>query len=144
MRESAVLKLVWLAVARTTVLFRIHTGKAWIQSAGAPKRLPNGDMLIPGGRPIALGFSYPNGEPVVGTHDPIGYTKIIITPAMVGSTLPVFTSIETKKTGGGKWSTEQITFCKNIADAGGISGFAAAPEDAITIIANWHDKFPSQ
>lgn len=135
--ESTVMRQVWLALGPVSRLFRINTGKAWV-CHGEARRLPDGSMVLPpGSRPVALGFSLPNGDPVVGTPDLCGWTPVIITPEMVGRTLPVFTGIETKASGGGRKRDAQINFVQQMHRAGGIAGFASSPEQAIEIIAAW-------
>ena len=87
--ESTVQRMVWGAVAATTILFRVNTGKAWLSGMGPAgvRRLTDGSVHIQAARPIALGFARPNGDTVVGTPDLIGWTSVLITPDMVGQTI---------------------------------------------------------
>jgi len=142
MLESNVLRHVWLAVAATSVLFRVQTGKAWVSSLGpkAIRRLNDGSIVIPAARPVALGFGRPNGDPVVGTHDLVGWTSIVITPEMVGMTVAVLTTIETKHSDGGTRTEEQVSFCEAVRAAGGISGFASSPDMAQRIIFDYRNR----
>ena len=137
--ENNVQRASWLAVAGTTVLFRINTGQAWVSGGGKPQRRTDGSVLVPFGRPIALGFANVHGKTVVGTPDLGGYTEMTVTPEMVGKKIAVVTFIETKKTKGGEHSDEQILFVNNIAQAGGIAGFANSPEAAKKIISDYFD-----
>ena len=135
--ESPVQKRGWLALARIGVLaWRLNTGKAWVAS-GRPLRLTDGSVKLPGGRPIALGFGLVSGDPVVGAGDLIGATSIVITQAMVGKTVAVFSSFEAKRTDGGRRGKDQITWADTITAAGGIAGFFSTPEEAIAIVQLW-------
>lgn len=122
-----------------TTLFRLNSGKAWISNLG-PKgvtRLQDGSVIIQAARPVALGFAYPNGEPVVGQLDLGGWTKITITPDMVGREIPVATFIDAKRTKGGRTSSDQQNFADQVTKAGGIAGIANSPEAAVAIVDNW-------
>lgn len=131
--ESTVMRQVWAAVAASTILFRCNTGKAWT-GFGPPRRLTDGSVVLAQARPIALGFSRPSGDPVNGTPDLIGWTPVVITADMVGCTCAVFTAIETKRTTGGRTSTEQANFIAQVQRAGGIAGVANTPEAAVAIV----------
>lgn len=139
--ESSVLRSVWLAVARTTVLFRTNTGRAWVGN-GPPRRLTDGSMVLVGGRPISLGFSKPDGSPVAGTADLIGWTPVTITQDMIGCKIAVFTAIETKRTVGGRASTDQLNFIEQVRRAGGIAGVANTPSVAQSIVSDYQPKKP--
>lgn len=134
--ENTVLRQVWLAVAATTVLFRVNTGKAWV-GHGPPRRLVDGSVVLAGARPIALGFSRPNGDPVAGTADLNGWTSIVVTPDMVGKRVAVYTAIETKRSKGGRTSSEQEGFIAQVLAAGGIAGVANTEAVALEIVSNY-------
>lgn len=134
--ENSVQRRIWLAMGRVSTLFRCNTGTAWV-GAGKPSRRTDGSVLLPAARPVALGLSFPDGKPVTGTHDLIGWTTIEITPQMVGKSLAVFTSIEAKNSDGGRKREDQIKFMHNLARAGGISGFASSPEEAEAVLQHW-------
>ncbi|EAM1616351.1 hypothetical protein EU642_22200 [Salmonella enterica] len=122
-RESVVQKQIWSGLGMFATLFRVNTGRAWLSGLG-PKgveRLNDGGVFINAPRPIAIGFSNPAGDPIVGTADLNGWTTIEITPAMVGKKVAVFTSIETKRTQGGRTSPEQMKWCDQVTNAGGIA-----------------------
>ena len=137
--EGVVQREVWLALGRISRLFRLNTGRAWISNLG-PKgvqRLDDGSVRIHAARSIALGFASPNGDPVVGAGDLPGYTTFTITPEMVGRKVAVFTSIETKRTKGGRASPDQISWMEQVQKAGGIAGIANSAEAALKIIEQW-------
>lgn len=135
--ESPVQKRGWVALARLGVLvWRLNTGKGWVAS-GKPIRLADGSVKLPGGRPISLGFSLMDTEPVVGAGDLIGATPVTVTPEMVGKQVLVFSSFEAKRTDGGRRSADQVRWAGIIADAGGISGFFRSPEEAEAIVSVW-------
>ena len=56
----------------------------------------------------------------VGSSDLIGWTKIEVTPDMVGTELAVFTALEVK-TPTGKATEEQLNFITAVRDSGGIA-----------------------
>lgn len=134
MRESNVLREVWLAVSPDTVLFRLNTGKGVVSGGGKIQWLQDGTAMVPFARPISLGFGMPNGDALVGASDLIGWTVITVTPEMIGKTLAVFTAIETKATSGGNKRDAQKQFIANVRRAGGLAGFASNPEQAVEII----------
>lgn len=139
--ENNVQRSVWLGLGQQflSVLFRLNTGRAWLSNLG-PKgvqKLSDGSVLIKSARSIAIGFAYPNGDPVVGASDLPGWTTVEVTPEMVGQRIAVFTAIETKASDGGNKLDGQINFCDQVIAAGGISGFANSKEAAIAIVDNW-------
>ena len=136
--EATIQRQVWLSLGRTSCIFRVNTGRAWVSGAGPAQRLKDGSVLVPAGRPIALGLALPNGDPLVGCADLLGWSTVTVTPEMVGQTLPVFTAIETKRSKGGRASEAQLNFVAQVTKAGGIAGIANSVEAAHAIIANWH------
>lgn len=141
--ENVTQREVWAKSADYSTMFRCHTGKGYVPGGGKPIRLANGDVLVPAGRPIALGLSLVNGDPVVGTHDLIGWTTIKITPEMVGKEVAVITTIETKSSTGGRRRPDQIKFMENVQRAGGISGFAKCAADVVEIMQQFLTKLRS-
>lgn len=137
--EGSVQREVWLSLGRLCRLFRVNTGKGWVSGAGPVQRLADGSVLVPAGRPIALGLAMPNGDPVPGTSDLIGFTPVTVTAEMVGTTLPVFTAIETKRTKGGRTTNDQLSFVERVCREGGIAGVANSPEAAQAIVRTWLD-----
>lgn len=135
--ESTVLRQVWLALGSRARLFRVNTGRAWV-GAGEPRRLMDGSLVLPGARPVTLGFGGPTGDPVQGTPDLVGWTPVTVTQEMVGRTLPVFTGVEVKASTGGRKRDAQINFVEQLLKSGGIAGFANSQERAHEIIDAWH------
>jgi hypothetical protein len=135
--ESTVLRQVWLALGRFSRLFRTNSGKAWVSGAGPAKRLTDGSVLVPAGRPVALGLSLVNGDPVNGQSDLQGWTLVRVTPQMVGNVYPIYTAIETKRSKGGKTSSDQANFIDQVKNAGGIAGVANSVEAALQIFRDW-------
>ena len=138
--ENTVQRQIWLALGKIgSKVFRLNSGRAYISNLG-PKgvtRMQDGSVLIQAARPIALGLAFPNGEPVVGQHDLFGWTPIVITPEMVGRTVPVVTSFDAKATTGGKTRPDQQNFSAQIIADGGISGIINSPEAAVAIVDDW-------
>jgi hypothetical protein len=137
MRESGVLRHVWAAVAATTVLFRVNTGRAYVSGSSPASRRKDGSVLVPDARHVALGFSRPDGSPVVGTADLNGWTTVVVTPEMIGRRHAIFTAIETKETGGGERRAAQVNYLDQVNKAGGIAGFVSSPEEAVYLVSDW-------
>lgn len=133
-KENPVMRRIWLAASAISRLFRVQSGIGWVPTRGEISHLDNGDILVPGGRPIALGLGMTSGDPVPGPGDILGWTSIEITPEMVGRTVAVFTSIETKPNEKAHKRESQYNFVKQVKDAGGIAGFASTPEMALALI----------
>jgi hypothetical protein len=130
--------MVWLALGRISILFRLQTGRAWISADGSkPIRLEDGSIMIRNPRPITLGFGMPNGRAMKGVGDLVGYTSVQITPEMVGCWVAVFTDIETKVDADAHRHPEQKNFVCQVHDAGGIAGFAHSPEMAVEIVRSY-------
>jgi hypothetical protein len=70
-----------------------------------------------------------------GSADLIGWRTITITPAMVGTQLAVFTSIEVK-TPTGRIRPEQQAWLATVQGAGGIAGIARSVTDAQHMLSN--------
>ena len=132
--ENTVLRTVWLALGIMSRLFRVNSGMAWVQTRGKPYKETNGDVVLPGGRPVALGFGDTSGDPVAGVGDLVGWTTVTITPDMVGCRIAVFTDIETKSSADAKKRKAQTEFIALVKQSGGIAGFAHTPEMAVAIV----------
>jgi len=68
----------------------------------------------------------------IKSHDLIGWTRVVITPEMVGQTVAVFTSIECKREGWKPNPTDkreqaQRTWAEAVTLAGGIARFISDP-----------------
>lgn len=137
--ESTNQRSIWLAAAALagTVLFRCNSGKAWLSGGGKPQRMADGTVLLPGGRPVALGLALTNGDPVVGQSDLIGWHSIVVTPDMVGCRVAVIVGMECKRETGGRTSQDQQNFVTQITNAGGIAGIANTPAVAQALIRDW-------
>jgi len=85
---------------------------------------------------------YPDGSKVEyglcrGSSDLIGWRSIIVTPAMVGKRLAVFTAIEVKVPGvrtDRKRLEQQADFIAAVRLAGGLAGFATSVPEAVAIV----------
>jgi hypothetical protein len=140
--EGVVQKQIIGALGMLSRLFRLNGGKAWMSNLG-PKgviTLEDGSKLIRAPRPVGLGFTMTNGDSVPGQSDLGGWTEVTITPAMVGKQIAVFTAIETKRTTGGKASSDQLSFVDQVQRQGGIAGIANSVEAARKIIEQWASK----
>lgn len=115
MSETAEQKRAMLALSKTGRIFRNNVGVAVYQVEGQqPRRVRYG--LCP------------------GSSDLIGWTRVKITPEMIGSEVAVFTAIEMKsKTGTA--GREQRNFRDQVLSAGGVSGIARSGEEAAGIVA---------
>lgn len=134
--ETNLVRRITLAVAKYGVrLFRNNVGTGWI---GRSKQFTKtevihvnrGDVIIYQGRIFHAGL-------IKGSGDSIGLTPVVITPQMVGKTVAVFTSIESK-TAKGVVSPEQKNWVKFVQDNGGIAGIAKSEEDAEKIISAYN------
>jgi len=70
-----------------------------------------------------------------GSADLIGWRTITVTPAMVGTRLAIFTSIEVK-TPTGRVRPEQQAWLAVVQGAGGIAGIARSVTDAQALLSN--------
>lgn len=134
MKESRVWQEMLLRAARipsaVVRVMRNNVGTGW---AGKPviKITPQnrhnvwlnpGDVVVRNARPLHAGLA-------VGSGDGIGWSSVEITPDMVGRTVAVFTSAETKKTTGGRVSADQKQWFNQVKLAGGIAVIVRDPED---------------
>jgi hypothetical protein len=117
---------------KATRLFRNNVAKGWVGTlvlrATRPMTitLQRGDIVLRNARRLHSGL-------MRGSHDLIGWTRHTITPADVGRTVAIFTSLEVKY-GKGRPTREQIIWGKAVEHAGGITGFAYSVEQAKQII----------
>jgi len=70
-----------------------------------------------------------------GSADLIGWRTVTITPAMVGTRLAVFTSIEVK-TPTGRVRPEQQAWLEAVTHAGGLAGIARSVTDVQALLSN--------
>jgi hypothetical protein len=112
MTEAAIQQQVRLALSRAgAAMFRNNIG-AYTDQAG---------------RVIKYGVCNPGGS------DLIGWTPVVVTPAMVGTTVAVFTAVEVK-TPSGRPTSQQLNFIDQVIRAGGYAGIARAPGDVGAIL----------
>lgn len=138
-RESAEQRLIWGAVGLLCSLFRLNTGRAYVSGMGPAgvSKLSDNSILMKAARPIGMGFTNPRGEIVTGVSDLNGWTTIEITPEMVGQRVAVFTSIESKRTKGGRTSSDQEAWIQKVLEAGGIAFVANTGDVAVKKLAEW-------
>lgn len=104
-------------------LFRNNVGNGWV---GRMSRNRDGSITISDPRPLHAGLA-------VGSGDLIGWMPVEITPEMVGQTVAIFTSVETKGARG-RASQGQIVWADAVSRAGGISGIAKTDTDLDNIL----------
>ncbi len=99
-------------------IFRQNTGFGWVGNRffkppmETSVRVTPSDVIVKNARPLHAGLCK-------GSSDLIGWTRVLITPDMVGKHIAVFTGIECK-TPGYKPTEDQIRFKDAINKAGGI------------------------
>lgn len=88
------------------------------------------------GRVIRYGLANDSARinEVLKSHDLIGWTRVTITPEMVGQTVAVFTSIECKREGwipnpNDKLEQAQRNWANAVTQAGGIARFISDAEE---------------
>lgn len=105
-------------------LFRNNVAQAWV--ANKVVDLPGGDKRLVNPRPLHAGL-------VPGSGDLIGWTPVTITQEMVGQTVAVFTSVETKSLTG-RARAGQPEWAEAVRSAGGYAGFARTEGDLNDIL----------
>lgn len=131
MSEGALKNPVMLALSRVgTTIFRQNVGQGvvgrimWIRKAMTVSVGP-GDCVVRGARVLHAGLCK-------GSGDFIGWTPTVVTQEMVGQTIAVFTSVETKDKG--PVEPEQANFAARIVADGGYAGIARSVADALAIV----------
>jgi hypothetical protein len=123
MRESSVSQRVQLeAAAEGVTLLRNNNGAAFDKT----------------GRLIRYGLGHVAPDQPLRSSDLIGWTPMVITPAMVGKVVAVFTAVEVK-TEGWKLPTDerekaQAKFLDLVRQSGGLSTFATSVKDVLRLI----------
>lgn len=141
MRESNVLATIMRECCRGAVrLFRNNVAQAWVgQSTRFVRRttvtVNAGDVLIRAARPLHAGLTK-------GSADLIGWQAVVITPAMAGRTVAVFTSVEVKSDGG-RASDAQLNWQDNVARAGGYAVVARSADDVSAALSNLAGRAPN-
>jgi len=93
-----------------------------------------GTFQLADGRYITVGMP--------GMSDLIGWTRLQITPAMVGKKIAVFTSIEVKGPKG-RLGDHQHDWLKSLEVMGACCGVARSVDDARDIILNFYEQLRS-
>lgn len=106
----------------------------------------NGACETKDGRQIRYGLANVSAQmnKVIKSSDYVGITPTLITPAMVGYHLGVFTALETKRTGwhltpGDERGQAQARFHDLVRQACGYAGFVTCPADIWPIIGRPQD-----
>lgn len=137
-RENSSQRECWLEFGKAgSKVFRLNTGKAW---AGRGVRQDDGSVRIDYAQPVTLGFGLPNGAPVTGASDLIGWTSMVITPEMVGQKVAVFTAGEAKRAKGGVVSEDQRRFMNQLKADGGIAGVVRTAADVRLLIFDYKNR----
>lgn len=123
MKEQQIQNAIRMAIAEYGTYFRANVGTAW-----------RGREYIKKGRNLTIIDAVPlsTGLPK-GFSDLFGATPVLITPDMVGKTLPIFTVMEVK-TATGRLRKEQAHFLEFMGSINAISGVVRSVDDALTLI----------
>lgn len=122
-------------------LFRNNVARAWVGNRvtkfTSPQRVAvqAGDVLVHNARPLHAGLAE-------GSGDLIGWTRITITPDMVGQTVAIFTSAEIK-TARGRASDGQIAWADAVSGAGGLAAIVRTDADLDNILRGGSIATPS-
>jgi hypothetical protein len=117
-------------------LFRNNVGQGWAGGTRGRKAvrvtrenlalaqtdLRPGDVVVPSARPLHAGLDR-------GSGDGIGWLSVEVTTEMVGRTVAVFVSVETKA-GANGLEPDQRTWLELVRRAGGIGIVARSAEEA--------------
>lgn len=123
MREIEFMKNLQVKLSKLGIrLFRNNTGLAYQGSRVTPIG-SSGDIILSDARVVHMGLCK-------GSSDLIGWKTIKITPDMVGTSVAVFTAIETKSKNG-RATPEQTNFIAAVTSSGGIA-FIAKPDTDIS------------
>lgn len=130
--EAEVLKHVRLALSKLgSIMFRQNVGQAWAAKSG--KVIVKGtSVFIEDAMPVTMGL-------FKGSGDLIGWMPMFVTQEMVGKQVAVFTSIEVKRTTGGRTSKEQKNWVQVVKGWGGIAGIANSAEAAEKIVTTYRE-----
>jgi len=110
-------------------LFRQNSGMGWagkVERGFPGKRvvLGAGDVVVRSARPFHAGHD--------GISDLGGWTQVVITPAMVGSTVAVYTQVEVKD--GAVPTEDQLKWIAAVNRAGGLAGIAHDDDELKSIL----------
>lgn len=126
--ETNIMRTIMLALGRlrTLKLFRNNTGTAWQGTRVTIKGVPSHYIILKDARPIHAGLCE-------GSSDLIGWTEIIVTDAMIGKKICMFTALEVKSPHG-RISEAQRNFLEAVKGAGGIAGIVTSDEEAARLV----------
>lgn len=126
-------------------------------SAWGSRLFRNNSGVLPDpntGRPVrfGLGNESPKVNQVIKSSDYIGWTPVLVTPEMVGSTVAVITALEAKAVGfvpkvqyrDGSREKAQDKFMQLIIKAGGIAGFCWDEQSVDEVIRKFYEKVNSR
>lgn len=123
-KESELQKKIMVALSKVkTVVFRNNTGSGWI---GIIISRTANTITLSDYRPLRAGLTK-------GGSDLIGWTKVVVTPEMVGKTIAVFTAVEVK-TNSGRISNDQKNFLNVLNDSGGFAGIAKNEQESVNLV----------
>lgn len=108
-------------------LFRQNTGMAWVGKVQrGPGRivLGHGDIVIRNARPFHAGFK--------GMSDLGGFAPVVVTPEMIGTTVPIYSQVEVKEDG--EPTEEQSAWIAYVISVGGRAGIARNDDDLRAIL----------
>lgn len=134
--ENNITKRIQKATSKIgTRLFRQNTGGAWAgkidRGEGLTITLGPRDVVVRNAQFIRMGL-------ITGSSDLIGWHTIVVTAAMIGRKIAVFTGFEVK-TENGIPEPEQLNFVEQVQGAGGIAGIMRSDEDALRAIDEWEN-----
>jgi hypothetical protein len=112
-----------LGIYNDITIFRANVGEGW-----------TGSIISRNGKNVSITDArrFKTGMPK-GFPDLFGFRRIVITPDMVGKTMPIFAFIEVK-TPHGRASKEQKHMHEFLRDAGAVGGIARSADEADDII----------
>lgn len=133
-RESNVFTRCSKLLSRAGRLFRNNVGAAYLGPSfaltpGQVYRAKGGERVISAPRFVEFGL-------IKGSGDGIGWRSMVITPDMVGKTVAVFLSVETKA-GRGKAEDDQLRWQANVQRAGGIAIVTNDAQQAAQEVEQW-------
>lgn len=122
--ESTIQAQAMIAASRCGArLFRNHVGTGYM---GRVVHREGATVTISPARQCTFGLA-------PGSSDLIGWAPVLITPDMVGQTLPVFASVELK-TDTGRLRPEQIVWLDTMRAIGARAGVARNAAEAVEIL----------
>ncbi|UNY40555.1 nuclease [Pararheinheimera phage vB_PsoM_KLER1-1] len=128
-QETAIQNKIRLELAKAgATTFRNITAQGW---AGKVVDQGQGYVTLSNPFPLIAGLC-------VGSPDVIGWYPVVITPPMVGKTIPAFLGDEIK-TPFGRASAEQLKFHKALNRVNGITGFPESPDQAVQMLRDYVD-----